>query len=264
MNRKDTKNFLITNKFIPSKKMGQSFLVNQEISEQIVSSLDLINADVIVEIGPGLGALTSHLVKTNKPLIAIELDKRLADNLTKTYPQIKVINNDVLKVNFNLLLKEYSNPLLVSNLPYSISSPMLRAFFKSNLKKFYCLLQKEFVQRLIAAPNSKEYSALSVCAQYMCDIKRIVDVNRTNFNPVPKVDSCFISLIKTKKYDEKFFGFVNLCFAHRRKTLVNNLRNTYGYQSINACLTRNNINVNIRAQELTIGQLYNLHRGLNL
>lgn len=260
MDTNHTKQFLNKNKFFPSKKMGQNFLVNKNIAKAIIESIDFKDVDAIVEIGPGVGALTEIITtKTDKPIYAIELDKRLASTIKQNFAKVEVINNDVLLVDFDKLLEKYIKPILISNLPYSISSLMVKKFLTSNLSIFYCLLQKEFVERLIALPNKKEYSSLSVLLQHHCKIRKILDVNASSFMPPPKVYSAFIVLTKIRKFDREFAKFVAHCFQFRRKTLINNLKSLYSIDLITKCLQHMNFLVSVRAQELSPEEFYSFY-----
>jgi 16S rRNA (adenine1518-N6/adenine1519-N6)-dimethyltransferase len=157
--------FAIKN-FFPSKKMGQNFLIDENIAQKIAKLVDKDCFDAIIEVGPGGGILTKFLVLYNKPLIAIELDKRLASTLHnqfRKYQNLEIVNDDVLKIDLIKLAHHYVNPVLLSNLPYSISSPMILKFLKQDkIKTFYCMLQKEMVDRIIAKPGSKGYNAFTV------------------------------------------------------------------------------------------------------
>lgn len=149
--------------------MGQNFLIDENIAQKITNLIHADTYDAIIEIGPGGGVLTKFVVLYNKPLIVIELDKRLADGLIKkfkSYRHFQLVNNDVLKVDLGKLTEAYVNPVLLSNLPYSISSPMMLHFIKQNkIKVFFCMLQKEMADRISAMPSTKSYNALSALVQ---------------------------------------------------------------------------------------------------
>jgi 16S rRNA (adenine1518-N6/adenine1519-N6)-dimethyltransferase len=188
--------------FVPSKKLGQNFLTDDNVAQEIVNLSQIQNYDLVIEVGPGRGALTQHLVTFNKPLIAIELDKRLAEDLkTKfhQYPHLQIINNDILEVDLLEISKDYKQVLLISNLPYSISTPMILKFLKQNkITSFVCMLQKEVVDRLIAKSHSKTYGAFSVLVQYYASIAKFLNVAPSAFAPIPAVESQVVLMSKNK------------------------------------------------------------------
>jgi 16S rRNA (adenine1518-N6/adenine1519-N6)-dimethyltransferase len=189
--------YLSKHNFHPSKKMGQNFLIEENVAKKLVSYIDFKNVDVIVEVGPGLGQLTEQLVQKNIKVICIELDKRLSEHIKTKFLNVELINDDILNVDLFNLLKQYKNPILVSNLPYSISSLMIKKFLQQDkIKNFYCLLQKEYVNRLKATNNNAEYNSLSALTQFYTSLNVLVDVSKNNFIPEPQVDSTFISLKK--------------------------------------------------------------------
>jgi 16S rRNA (adenine1518-N6/adenine1519-N6)-dimethyltransferase len=190
--------------------MGQNFLVDLNVAQQIVKLVKPNNYDLVIEVGPGNGALTQYLVKTSNKMIAIELDKRLTESLRKQFNQYKnleIINDDILNVSLSNIAQNYQNVLLISNLPYSISTPMLLHFLNQNtINVFYCMLQKELVDRLIAKPSHKTYGAISVLMQYYATINKIMNVDAQTFFPSPKISSNFILIKKhddSKRFDVK-------------------------------------------------------------
>jgi 16S rRNA (adenine1518-N6/adenine1519-N6)-dimethyltransferase len=247
--------FLEQNNFNPSKKMGQNFLINSDICAKLVNSISFKNTDLIIEIGPGLGAITEYLVKKDIKIIAIELDKRLSEYITKKYPTIELINNDVLKIDFDSLTAKYKNPILVSNLPYSISSVVVVKFIKSNIKEMHCMLQKEMVLRMSAKKSTHEYNAFSVLLQTYATVTQVMEISKNNFVPPPNVDSIFISIVKNgKPYDKQYDNFIRSCFLSKRRTLINNLKNIVDKDKLIAYLNSNNISLTTRAEELSISQ----------
>ncbi|GHU52785.1 ribosomal RNA small subunit methyltransferase A [Bacilli bacterium] len=254
-------------KFNPSKKLGQNFLINPQIPIDIVDKINFDGVDLIIEIGPGTGALTKELVKKNIPMTAIELDKRLYATIKNEYLNINVINDDVLKVDFQNIIKGYKNPIIVSNLPYSISSPMIFKFIKEiGVNVFYCMLQKEVVDRLCAKPRTHQYNAFTVIVSYCCNIKNIINVGRNNFSPVPKVDSAVVSIVKKPKqtYINEFDLFLKKCFCSKRQMLVNNLKNVYTKQIVIDALSKHNIGIKSRAEELNVEELFKLYSCLSI
>ncbi len=262
MNFKDTHEYLTSRQFNPSKKMGQNFLINPEMSKNIISKINLDNVDLVIEIGPGLGSLTDFLVNQKFDLTLIELDKRLNEFLHKRFKDQKltIINNDVLKVDFNEITKSYKNPIIISNLPYSISSLVVLKFLKcESINTFHCMLQQEMVDRISADVRTKKYNSFTALMSYYTKIDKTLHIGPNNFLPAPDVDSIFITISKNNKtYDENFDKFLRLCFLNRRKTILNNLKPKYGSQKIQDTLTSFNINLTCRAEELTPDELFEL------
>lgn len=262
MNLTNTREYITSRQFNPSKKMGQNFLINENISKNIVSSIDFQNVDLVIEIGPGLAALTDYLVDQKFDLTLVELDKRLNEFLNKRFKEkkITIINQDVLRTDFNELIKGYKNPIIVSNLPYSISSLVLLKFLKcEKINDFYCMLQEEMVDRITAPVKTKKYNAFTALISYYCDVKRTMSISANNFYPAPDVGSCFISIKKNqKKYNEEFDKFLRLCFLNRRKTMINNLKSKYDNKIITNSLNKLNISLMTRSEELSPEQLFNL------
>jgi 16S rRNA (adenine1518-N6/adenine1519-N6)-dimethyltransferase len=194
--------------FVPSKKMGQNFLTDKNIARGIINLVNVEQYDLIIEVGPGMGALTQYLVEFNRKVIAIELDKRLAAKLKTQfiqYSNLEIINNDILQVDLVKICKDYQRIVLVSNLPYSISTPMMLKFIKQNkISTFYCMLQKELVDRLIAKPNTKDYGSISVLMQSYTNVAKLLNVPPQSFTPAPKVESNVIVINKNEnQYDEQ-------------------------------------------------------------
>jgi 16S rRNA (adenine1518-N6/adenine1519-N6)-dimethyltransferase len=256
----DVSKYLKDNNFFPSKKLGQNFLINQELAKAIVDSVNYENVDVIIEIGPGLCALTNFLVKKHIPYIGIELDKRLHAYCQQEFPNHTMINDDVLEVDMNALLKERHHPVIISNLPYVISSQVILKFLQLNISfNQYFMLQKEMVERLCAKTRNKDYNGLTVILNEYASIDKLLTVNRNNFNPIPQVDSQVICIKRNNKiYNTQFVEFVRQCFMQKRKTLVNNLKSNHQKDKIVKTLRKFKFSETIRAEELSSQQLLGL------
>ena len=218
----------------PSKRLGQNFLIDQNIKNKIMHSIALEKDDIVLEIGPGLGALTEDLVKKAKEVIAVEKDKRLYDYLSNS-KGLNLINDDILNYEF----KEFSKKVVVvGNLPYSISSPILNKLINNRgcLKALYATVQMEFGERLAAAPGTKDYGSLSCYAQFYTDVKTLFKIPRGAFFPVPEVDSCFLKIDFEKHIDESIdqellFKLIRSSFEKRRKTILNSLASSGIFKS---------------------------------
>jgi 16S rRNA (adenine1518-N6/adenine1519-N6)-dimethyltransferase len=199
--------FIKIKNFVPSKKMGQNFLTDDNIARSIVNLINVAEYDLVIEIGPGGGALTQYLIQFNRKVIAVELDKRLAEQLRhkfSRYVNLQIINDDILEIDWIALTKPFKRVVLVSNLPYSISTPMILQFLKQDkVLIFYCMLQQELVDRLIAKPGTKNYGSISVLVQFYTTISKLLNVAPQSFTPCPKVESNVIVMNKLQQtFDE--------------------------------------------------------------
>ena len=254
----------------PSKKLGQNFLINNNILDKIIKAGELSAQDNVIEIGPGFGVLTWELLKYTKNLIVIEKDNRLVEFLEKEIKdKIKIISDDILKIsNFQFpISKQISNSKfkilnykIISNLPYQITSPVLWKFLdeiKNKPEIMVLMVQKEVAERIISKPG--KMSVLSVMCQFYADCELISIVGRENFWPEPDVDSAVIKL-KTQTPNIKifntkyFFKLVKIGFSAKRKMLKNNLSAGLQIpsQDIEKILQDIKLNKKIRAQELSV------------
>jgi len=244
----------------PSKHLGQNFLIDRNIVKKVIKAANLKSTDIILEIGPGLGALTKELVKKVKQVIACEKDPKMCEILKKTlkdFKNIEIINQDILKYNFQFL-KNYK---VVANLPYYITSPVIRKFLESENppKEMVLMVQKEVAQRICSAPPKMSILAISV--QFYAKPKIISYVSKESFWPQPKVDSAIIKIVPRqfrilvlRQFREQFFRIVRAGFSHPRKQLANNLSKELklNKKEINDLLLKNNIQPSQRAETLTI------------
>lgn len=224
-----------------NKSLGQNFLVDENALNQIVSSSGISEEDLVIEIGPGLGTLTSMLLEKAGKVIAIELDKKVLTILNDRfmlYKNFELINNDVLKVDLKQLIsknlnEKIKNCKVVANLPYYITTPIIMKLLQEKLEldSITVMVQKEVADRLVAIPGDKEAGSITYSIYYFADSKIIVDVPRTSFIPAPEVDSSVINLKllkepRVKVQDEElFFNIIKSAFLQKRKTLVNGLVN---------------------------------------
>ena len=215
------------------KYFGQNFLSDNTVLKRIASFANLDKETTVIEIGPGLGSLTKELLKDSKKVIAYEIDKdiipKLENNL-KDFDNLEIIEKDILKADLSYICSLDGKVILVSNLPYNITSPVISLFLEklNNVDKAIFMVQKEVQERLCAKVSTKDYNAFTILVNYYATVKKLLDVNRTCFKPVPNVDSAVIELdkreTKIKSKNEIFFEkIVEVCFKERRKTLLNNL-----------------------------------------
>ncbi len=212
----------------PRKRFGQNFLHDQAVINTILRAIAPKPEDFIVEIGPGLGALTKPLMAKLNALTAIEIDRDLQAGLS-VFPKLNLIDADALKVNYAELGSQLR---LVGNLPYNISTPLILHLlqFSNTIIDMHFMLQKEVVTRLAAQPGHKSFGRLSVMVQYFCEVEHLFDVPPSAFDPAPKVDSAIVRLIPYRQRPYKEVNIKNLealvarAFSMRRKTLANNLK----------------------------------------
>lgn len=234
----------------PIKSLGQNFLNDMNIVRHIVESADLTQEDMVIEVGPGMGAMTGELATYAGLVLAVEIDERLQPVLSvleTIHGNIKVVYDDILKVNIRNLIEEQfaANPQLqrvkiISNLPYYITTPIIMAFLEGDVPYLHSMtfmVQKEVGQRMTATPGGKEYGALSVSVGFFAEGKMLFTVPPHCFNPQPNVDSCVVRLLirENPPYElenkEYFFKIIKASFCQRRKMLVNSLTNA-GYLGI--------------------------------
>lgn len=260
------------------KSLGQNFLTDINVLKKIVAAAEVSEADDVIEIGPGIGALTEQLAKSAHQVLALEIDDRLLPVLKETlapYPNVEVIHQDILKANLKELIAEHFDGQhrlkIVANLPYYITTPIIMHLLATELAfdQIVVMMQKEVANRLAAQPGSKDYGSLSIGVQYEMDCQIAFIVPKTVFVPQPKVDSAIISLTKkkAKEYqpqDERFFHqLVRGAFMHRRKSLWNNLQGLYGKQAevkekLSQALAQAEIEPSVRAERLTIADFVRL------
>ena len=214
---------------IARKRFGQNFLVDHGVIDEIVRAIAPQPGQHLVEIGPGLGALTNPVVERSEKLTVIELDRDLAARLRKR-PELHVIESDVLKVDFGALAQAAGQKLrLIGNLPYNISSPILFHLlpWADQVADQHFMLQKEVVDRMVATPGNKDYSRLSVMLQWRYRMECVVDVPPGSFDPPPKVDSAVVRMIPLATPPEvdlpEFAKMVAVAFSQRRKILRHTL-----------------------------------------
>lgn len=262
-----------------SKSLGQNFLIDDNVIDRILDGARLSKGDKIIEVGPGIGTLTREMGRVADKVVAIEIDKTLIPILKDTldeFDNIEVINQDILKVNVEDLVKEKLNggPVkLVANLPYYITTPIVMKFLEEDIPvtDIVVMVQKEVADRMNANPGTKDYGALSVAVQYYCDTEIVAKAPRHMFIPQPNVDSTVIGLHvrEERKYnvdsEDIFFKTVKAAFGQRRKTLLNAL-GTLGFlnkDEIREVLNEANIDEKRRGETLSIEEFANLSNCVN-
>ena len=267
-----TKAVLERHGFTFKKSFGQNFLTDTNILQKIVDTAEIDKNVNVIEIGPGIGALTEFLAENAAEVMAFEIDERLVPILEDTlrdHDNVKVINEDVLKADLQTRVKEFENPNLpikvVANLPYYITTPILMHLIESKIPfaEFVVMMQKEVADRISAEPNTKAYGSLSIAVQYYMTAKVAFVVPRTVFVPAPNVDSAILKMTRREqplvevKDEDFFFRVSKISFVHRRKTLWNNLTSHFGKSEevktkLEQALGNANIKPSIRGEALSI------------
>lgn len=262
-----------------SKALGQNFIIDPDVCPQIVEASGVTEEDGVLEIGPGVGVLTQEIAKKAKKVVALELDTRLIPVLADTledFRNVEVINADVMKTDLERLFDENfrdcKNIHVIANLPYYITSPIIMMLLESRLpvKAVTVMVQKEAGERLCADVGSRDAGAVSVAVSYYSVAEEIFFVPRESFMPSPNVDSEVIRLSvrdnpEFTPSDEKFFfRVVKAAFSQRRKTAANGLSSGLGMakDKIFQALTNAGLDTNVRAEKLTMEEMFNLSEEL--
>lgn len=263
-------------KFNFQKKFGQNFLIDTHVLDKIIDAAGITKEDFVLEIGPGIGTMTQYLCENAREVVAVEIDKNLIPILEDTlsaYDNVNVINQDILKVDIEALVREKNNgrPIkVVANLPYYITTPIIMGLFESHvpIDSITIMVQKEVADRMQVGPGTKDYGALSLAVQYYAEPEIVANVPPNCFMPRPKVGSAVIRLTRHAKppvevEDEKFmFRIIRASFNQRRKTLVNGLNNAPNIQvskeNILKSLEELGVGANIRGETLTLEQFAKL------
>ena len=272
-----TKEILAKYKFSFKKSLGQNFLIDVNILENIIKHAGINKQSGVIEIGPGIGALTEQLAIHSEKVIAYEIDQRLLPILTDTlgdYENIEVIHQDILKADVVETIQKHFSPNqlihVVANLPYYITTPILMKLLSDKLpiSSLTIMIQKEVAERMAATPNQKSYGSLSIAVQYYTHANLMMDVPKTVFMPQPNVDSSVLKLTLRDHPpvdvmdEEHFFAIVRACFVHRRKTLRNNLlsyfKKKYTKDQIIQGLDRSEIDGKRRGESLNMDEFARL------
>ncbi len=258
------------------KKFGQNFLIDTHVLEKIISSADVTKEDFVLEIGPGIGTMTQYLAEHARKVVAVEIDKALIpilEDTLKDYDNVRVINEDILKVDINKLALEENNgqPIkVVANLPYYITTPIIMGLFESHvpISSITVMVQKEVADRMQVGPGTKDYGALSLAVQYYAKPEIVANVPPNCFMPRPNVGSAVIRLTRHEKppvlvKDEKLmFRLIRASFNQRRKTLTNGLNNasdlSFSKEEVAQALEKMELSPTIRGEALTLEQFAKL------
>ena len=268
----DTQFIMKKYKIRANKALGQNFLINQNVVDQIIENSNITKEDLVIEIGPGLGTLTKELLEKAVKVICIELDKKMIKILTdrfSLYDNFELIHGDVLKIRLNKIIKEekekngFQSAKIVANLPYYITTPIIMKLLEDrlDLESITVMIQKEVADRLIATPGEKETGAITYSVYYYATAEGIMEVPNDSFIPEPEVTSKVIKLTLRKeppvevKSRGVMFKIIKSAFMQRRKTLLNALTNTKVFMSKEEgleILKELHLDENVRAEKLTL------------
>lgn len=266
--------------FMFRKKFGQNFLIDASVVEEIIDAAGISDEDTVLEIGPGIGTMTQYLAERAGRVIAVEIDRALIPILEDTlsaYDNVRVINDDILKVDLNRLSEEENGgrPIkVVANLPYYITTPIIMALLEKEvpLESITIMVQKEVAERMKTGPGSKDYGALSLAVQYYAEPVIVTEVPPHCFMPRPGVSSMVIRLDRykeppvTPKDPDKMFKLIRASFNHRRKTLSNGLSTDpslgLSREKVTEALEKMGLPVDIRGEKLDLAQFAELSNQL--
>ena len=262
--------------FAFQKRFGQNFLIDAHVLEKIVSAAGITKDDCVLEIGPGIGTMTQYLAERAGQVIAVEIDTNLLPILTDTlkdYSNVKVINQDILKVDIAALAQEKNGgkPIkVVANLPYYITTPIIMGLFENHvpISSITIMVQKEVADRMQVGPGTKDYGALSLAVQYYAKPQIIANVPPNCFMPRPKVGSAVIQLVRYEEppvqveNEKLMFRLIRASFNQRRKTLINGLKNSqeldFSKEEIEKAMAETGIPANVRGEALTLKEFADL------
>ena len=252
-------------------KLGQNFLADPAAALAIVDALGDLTNETVVEIGPGVGAITEILARRARRLIAVELDRALAAQLRAQFPGIEILEADILTVDLSALRKGEEKLRIVGNLPYYITSPILSHLFEhhATFETAVVMMQREVADRVAASPGSRDYGVLSATAQLYARIERVLDLPPSAFMPPPEVHSTVLRLTMRPRFaelgiePEGFLAFVRQCFAQKRKTMAKNLRAArFDKTAIAQALDKSEISATARAEKIDLDRMAALWKNL--
>ena len=267
-----TKEVLSKYNMSAKKKFGQNFLIDANVLSGIVDASGVTKDDCVLEIGPGIGSLTQYLAESAKRVVAVEIDKSLIpvlDDTLSEYDNVTVINEDILKVDIDKIIKEYNDNKkikVVANLPYYITTPIIMKLFESGapIESVTVMVQKEVADRMSMGPGNKDYGSLSLAVGFYASAELVMDVPPSSFIPQPGVGSAVVHLKRFDKpavevKDEKYmFEIIRTSFNQRRKTLSNSLSNNpalkVSREKVAEALVGMGLNEKIRGEVLTLSQ----------
>lgn len=274
---KNTIEILQKYNFMFQKKFGQNFLIDTRVLEKIIAAAGITSDDMVLEVGPGIGTMTQYLCEAAGKVIAVEIDKNLIpileNDTLKGYDNVRVINEDILKLDINRLVEEENGgkPIkVVANLPYYITTPIVMGLFESHvpIESITIMVQKEVADRMQVGPGTKDYGALSLAVQYYAKPEIVANVPPNCFMPRPNVGSAVIKLTRHEKppvevsNEALMFKLVRAAFNQRRKTLQNSINNSselyLSKEQVVEALDKMGLSQTIRGEALSLEQFAEL------
>ena len=268
-NKQVTKDLLEKYNLQAKKRLGQNFIIDPSVVRTIAQKSLTTLESTVVEIGPGLGALTQFLAPLSKKVIAIEIDEDMVEVLTTelaSLNNVEIIHEDFLKWDVSVLGNQ--EVIVVANVPYYITTPIIFKWIESavQVSSMTLMMQKELAHRLVADINTKDYNALSLMIQYLFEVKTIMQIPKQCFLPIPKVDSSVIQFVSKNDpqvfNQSQFFEFLKQSFQMKRKTLVNNLKTTIDKDQLLKVLYALKISPDVRAEAISLDQFIEMYRRL--
>lgn len=260
------------------KRFGQNFLIDSNIVNKIIATANIDKETIVIEIGPGIGAMTELLALNAKKVICFEIDidmVNIINNEVKNKCErnnIEIYLKDFLKVNLEDYDLESNRVIVVSNLPYYITTPIIfKLLDEKKVSEIYVMVQDEVARRLVGLPKTKDYGSLSVMIKYLADARFEFKVARNCFLPAPNVDSAIVSIKRKKNeyrinFEANFAKFVQSIFEMRRKTLINNILKKYSFErsELENKIVNITNNVNCRAEDLSLDEIVTIYKNLGL
>ncbi|MDR1066404.1 MAG: 16S rRNA (adenine(1518)-N(6)/adenine(1519)-N(6))-dimethyltransferase RsmA [Clostridiales bacterium] len=273
MTPSETKRVMVENGFTAKKRLGQNFLVDERILDKIIKAADIGANDTILEIGPGMGALTRKLAERAGQVLAIEIDGTLAEILEKTMSDrenVKIIRADALKADFREFIQDFTRAKAVANLPYCVATPIIMKLLEFNFREIIVMVQKEVAERILASPGEKNYGSLTLAARYEANAEIVTYVPPNCFMPRPNVNSAVIRLSPrlekpvSPKNKDLMFSVIRTAFSTRRKTLLNCLSRRWPKDDLREILKICGLDENTRGERLSLEDFARLSDALKI
>jgi 16S rRNA (adenine1518-N6/adenine1519-N6)-dimethyltransferase len=261
-NIKTVTTLLSVKKIKPNKTLGQNFLVDKNIVDRIVNSINFKAKPSIIEIGPGLGVLTKEIENKTNDITVVEIDKLMVEILkTQLKDSTKIVNQDILK--FDLAKSGSKLKTIVGNLPYYITTEIIEKVYEKStfVDEFILMIQQDVATKILNLKQGKDLSFVSIISNYAFEVDLVIDVSKNCFYPVPNVDSTVLKMTSKKLAADDLVGFKNFIIKlmkQRRKTVLNNLKEMYSLEHANKILNESDLEPSIRAEKLSMNQIIKL------
>jgi 16S rRNA (adenine1518-N6/adenine1519-N6)-dimethyltransferase len=261
-NIKTVTTLLSVKKIKPNKTLGQNFLVDKNIVDRIVNSINFKAKPSIIEIGPGLGVLTKEIENKTNDITVVEIDKLMVEILkTQIKDSTKIVNQDILK--FDLAKSGSKLKTIVGNLPYYITTEIIEKVYEKStfVDEFILMIQQDVATKILNLKQGKDLSFVSIISNYAFEVDLVIDVSKNCFYPVPNVDSTVLKMTSKKLAADDLMGFKNFIIKlmkQRRKTVLNNLKEMYSLEHANKILNESDLEPSIRAEKLSMNQIIKL------